>query len=444
MKPRGNTMTEFRNWSGHVRFTPAVAETPANLDELRDVLEAGCRGGFGVRAVGSGHSFTPLVRTSGALVSLDRFDSIGEVDGNGVIPVGAGIKLHALGLALRERGRAQENLGDINEQSLAGAISTGTHGTGLSLGTISTQAQWLRILTASGEVVRLDRDENPDEFRAAATSLGALGLLIEVGLRTLPAYGLELIQQAQPIADSVAGFESACRSNRHVEFFWFPHTQTTLSKITNVTRTIGRPPNRAKRFVDDIVLENGVFEVFNQWARYLPAQAPRSMRSLAALSRVAGGKKLRGPADSIFATKRMTRFQEMEYGLPLGALGEAVERIERFTRDRRIAVSFPVEVRAVAADDLWLSPAHGRESVFMAVHMNHAMPHEEYFRGVEEIFCDLGGRPHWGKLHTRRAAALRDLYPRFDDFLALRDKLDPDGVFLNDHLRGLFLDSSGR
>lgn len=412
--------------------------SPASLENLQEIVVHAATEKTRLRVVGAGHSFTPLVQTPHTLVRIDELKTIGECDRAGVVAVGAGVRLWELGRRLRQMGRAQENLGDINEQSLAGAISTGTHGTGLGLKTISNQAQWLRVLMASGEIKQWDQDKDPDEFRAAATSLGSLGILVEVGLRTLPAYGLQVRQFAENLDIAVASFSERIRKHRHHEFFWFPHTKTVLTKLSDVSKELGREPSKIARFIGDVVVENGVFELINQTVRLIPSQAPRACRSLAALARLAGAKTLSGPSDSLFATARLSRFQEMEYGLPLESLGIALERIERFIFDHKIAVSFPVEVRCVKGDDLWLSLAHGRDSVFMAVHMHHALPFREYFAGVEEIFRDLGGRPHWGKHHTLTADDLRSLYPRWKDFLDVRARLDPSGVFLNSHLEKIF------
>jgi FAD-linked oxidoreductase len=426
-----------RNWSGSVEFNPESVMVPSSLGDLRDRVTVAADSGKRVRAIGSGHSFTPLVETSEILVRLDEIRHVGALDSSGVIPVGAGIKLWQLGPALRALGRAQENLGDINAQSLAGAVSTGTHGTGLGLKTISNQAQWLRVLSADGEIRHWDRDKHPDDFRAAATSLGALGLIVEIGLKTVPAYGLECRQFAEDLDLALASFERRCREHRHHEFFWFPHTNTVLSKVSDALEDPGKEPSKVARFLGDVVLENGVFETINQIVRLFPSQAPRACRALAALSRLAGGKTLRGPSDSVFATARLSRFQEMEYGLPIAQLSLAMERVRRFIEDEKIAVSFPIEVRAVRGDDLWLSPAFGRDSVFIAVHMHHALPHEKYFAGVEAIFTELGGRPHWGKMHTKTSRELAALYPHWADFRKLRESLDPRGVFLNPHLEKL-------
>jgi FAD-linked oxidoreductase len=409
------------------------------VDELQTSVHHAAATATRIRVMGAGHSFTPLIETPSTLLRLDALKSIGSVNDNGMIPVGAGIRLFELGPELRRRGRAQENLGDINAQSLAGAISTGTHGTGLGFGTVSTQAQWLRVLGASGEVKHWDRNENPDEFLAAATSLGSLGILVEVGLRTVPAYGLRVEQFAEDLTKALDVFVKRSREHRHHEFFWFPHTKTVLSKTGDALGEVGRAPSRVARFVGDVLLENGVFELVNQAVRLLPQQAPLACQALARLARFAGSKTLCGPSDLIFATERLSRFQEMEYALPLEKLSEAITRIEKFVSDNKIAVSFPVEVRSVQGDNLWLSPAYGRDSVFVAVHMHHALEYRKYFAGVEEIFSDLGGRPHWGKIHTKTGRDLKDLYPHWNSFQELRTQLDPNGIFLNPYLERILL-----
>lgn len=423
----------YRNWAGNVAFSPERVETPPHLEGLQELVAAATRAGQHVRAVGAGHSFSPLIQTEDVLVSLDHFDDVGEADERGIVSVAGGIRLHALGQALFQIGRAQENLGDIDVQSIAGAVSTGTHGTGLSFGILSTQVEWLRILRADGEIEEIGRSQNPDAFRAAATSLGMLGLIVSVGLRTVPAYGLHVRQFAEDFENAVQSFETRIAAHRHHEFFWFPHTNTVLSKVTDAVETYGTPPGGLRRFVEDVVLENGVLEFFNRSAAILPRHAASINATMAFLSRIAGGKIATGPSHRIFATQRLCRFVEMEYALPLATLGAALERLRRWIADERIAVAFPVEVRCARGDDLWLSPAHERDTAFIAVHMHRALPHEKYFRGAEAIFRDFEGRPHWGKMHTLQAADCRSLYPKWNEFHALRRRFDPQGTFLNVH-----------
>ena len=426
---------KHRNWAGNVRFHPQRLEMPRGIEELQELVIACARQGVTIRAVGAGHSFSPLIETEHVLVCLDKICDLGRMDEQGVATVAGGIRLGALGKALHERGRGLENLGDIDVQSIAGAVSTGTHGTGLRFGSLSTQVEWMDIIRGDGEVERVHRKENPETFQAAATSLGMLGMIVSLGLRTVPSYQLEVRQFAEDFSRAVQSFDERITKHRHHEFFWFPHTQTVLSKISDETDGVAEVRGGFRRFVEDVVLENGVLELFNRSVGLFPGQTRIINELLAFLSRHAGGKTASGPSHQIFATQRLCRFVEMEYALPLAKLGQVLERLQRWIVDEKIAVAFPIEVRCARGDDLWLSPAYKRDSAFVAVHMHHTQPHEAFFRGAESIFRTFDGRPHWGKINTLQATELRALYPQWEAFHSVRQRFDPNGTFLNAQTR---------
>jgi FAD-linked oxidoreductase len=397
---------------------------------VRECRERGC----GLRVVGAGHSFTPLAWTDGVLVSLDRYTGLEHVDPAAAQATArAGTQIKALGELLFAHGLGQANLGDVDVQSIAGAISTGTHGSGATLGSISTQVAGLTLLTAAGELIECSETHNREIFKAAQVSLGALGIITSVTLQLLPAYRLDYTWRRETLDECLAHVDEYRRENRNFEFFWLPYSDGTLTKRMNVTEREAREKNALRQF-NELVLENGVFWAFSELCRRFPAASPRVSALLAQL--ISGGRDV-NYGHKIFATPRLVKFQEMEYSLPAANLAAALRAIDASIRRNRFLVHFPVECRFVRADDIYLSPASGRDSAYLAVHMYKGMEHRAYFGAVEAILRAYGGRPHWGKMHSLTARELRPLYPHWDDFQAVRRQLDPDGLFLNPYLRTL-------
>jgi L-gulonolactone oxidase len=424
-------VTAWRSWAGTARADAAIVH-PAGPDEVADVLARAAAEGRSVRPVGAGHSFTPVV-PGDVLVSLDDWQGVEEVDwATGVATVRAGTRLGRLGRDLRDLGLAQENLGDIDTQSIAGAVATGTHGTGLGLGALHTQLDWMELVTPAGNLVRVER--GTDAFRAAQVSLGALGIVTRVGLRTVPAYRVAYHHGPGRLEDHLDDLPGFARSHRHAELFWFPHTDRVLVKRQDAT---DEPPDPRSwsRHANEVVLENAVYRALCEVAAAVPRWSPAIARLSAAAVATTRG---RDESRAVFATTRAIRFVEAEHGLPLEAGAEALRKLGAWLETSRFPVHMPVEVRVVAGDDAHLSMAHGRDSVFLAVHAFAGMPYKPYFAAAERIFLRHGSRPHWGKLHALSAATLRPRYPRFDDFLDVRASHDPGGVLLNDHLRRLF------
>lgn len=383
-----------------------------------------------VRAAGSGHSFSDIACTDGRLVLLDRMRGVLDVDrGAGVVRVQAGITIRELSERLAAHGLALENLGDIDVQSIAGAISTATHGTGARLRNIPSQVLALTLVLADGSTLECSEDRDPEVFRAARVALGALGIVAEVTLRCVPAFRLEGLDRPAPLQETLARFEELALANDHFEFFVFPHTETALTRTNNRTEQPARPRSRASAYANDVLLTNHAFGAFCALGRRMPAQIPRINRLV---TRLAGTSRRIDRSDRIFASPRLVRFTEMEYSLPRERTPEAVRGVLELVPRERFAVPFPVEVRTVAADDAFLSTASGRDSGFVAVHMYRGMAWEPYFRAVEAIMDELGGRPHWGKRHFQTATTLRSRYPEWDAFQRVRARLDPAGVFANE------------
>jgi L-gulono-1,4-lactone dehydrogenase len=414
----------WTNWAGDQQCEPAAFERPAAVGEVVGAVERAVAAGRCVRVAGSGHSFTGAVLTDGALLSLDRMGALLDADpGTGLVRVEAGITLHALNQALAEHGLAMPNLGDIDEQSIAGAISTATHGTGVTLRNLSAQVRALRLVTASGEVREVDGGE---DLLAARVAIGALGIVTEVTLQTVPAFTLRGVDAPVPLAEVLDGLDERVAGHRHFEFFVFPHADNALTRTNDVVDEPPRPRSKLRAYVDDVLLGNAGFQLACAIGRTFPRAIPSLNRLV---TRFSGATTRVDRSDRIFASPRKVRFTEMEYALPRPVAADAVRAIKATAE--RYAVNFPIEVRFVSPDDALLSPAHERETVYVAVHMFKGMEWEPYFRAVEAIADEHGGRPHWGKRHFQTAATLAARYPAWERFAAVRERMDPGGVFSN-------------
>jgi L-gulonolactone oxidase len=423
---------EWRNWAGDQVCTPQAIERPGTRDELIEVIARARAGGHAVRIPGAGHSFTEAALTDGVMVAIDRLDGVLEADREtGLVRVEAGISLRALNEHLWGIGLALENLGDIDVQTVAGAISTGTHGTGESLRNISAQVEAIELVTADGQVRELTAADG-DLLRAARVSIGSLGAITAVTLRAVPAFTLRRVDQPRPLAEVLERLDELAASNDHFEFFIFPNTQTALTIERSRT---GEPPRGRGRFAawaNDILLENITVDLMARAGRRFESLNPRLARLA---TRLLSRTERTDRSYRIFASERRVRFTEMEYGIPREHGPEALRRVLDLVRERRIGVFFPIEFRVVAGDDALLSPSHERATAYIAVHQYQGMEWRPYFQAVEDIMRSYGGRPHWGKRHFQDAESLASVYPRFADFQAIRRRLDPDGVFANEYTR---------
>ncbi|MEH6796025.1 MAG: D-arabinono-1,4-lactone oxidase [Rhodococcus sp. (in: high G+C Gram-positive bacteria)] len=430
----------WQNWAGNQHAFPSDRAEPTSADELRVVLAGAVERSRTVRCVGAGHSFTPIAVTDGVQISLDSLRGIESVvrddDGSAQVTVLAGTRLRELTAQLWDLGLAMTNLGDIDEQSVAGAISTGTHGTGARFGGIATQVHALELMTADGRFVRCSRDENAELFDAARVSIGALGVITRVTLECVPAFALRAVEKPSTLTATLAELDVTVAAVDHFEFYWFPHTDRVLTKRN--TRLPGdavlRPLGKVRSYLDDELLSNTVFEGLNRLVTRVPALIPRlNAVSAQALS----AREYTDRSYRVFASSRTVRFVEMEYAVPVADIGWVLGEVDRWLERSAISIAFPVEVRFAAADDIWLSTAYGRPTAYIAVHQYHRRDHREYFDAVEAICRSVGGRPHWGKLHSLGGDGLRDTYEHFDNFLRIRDSMDPGKLFGSEYLERL-------
>jgi FAD-linked oxidoreductase len=414
----------WTNWSRQQRCAPERVEKPASEEELVRAVTSARR----VKVVGSGHSFTDIACTDGVMIDVSGMGGVLSVDGADVT-VGAGIRLRELGEELRARSLAMENQGDVDPQTLAGAISTATHGTGGRFGNISSRVVGVRLVDGAGEL----RDiSDGDELRAARVSLGALGAIAAVTLRCVPAFTIHRVDERRALDDVLARIDQLVDANDHWEAFVMPYTRRALTLTSERTDRPPRPPSRAAAFAHDVVLENAALGAFCRTGRAFPRLIPWLNRRLASL--MSGAEHL-DASNRVYANKRLVRFTEMEYAVPREHAAEALERVLALIERRRLPVGFPLELRVVAPDDALLSTAYERPTAYIAVHQYVGMEFETYFRAVEAVMDEYGGRPHWGKRHYQSAATLAPRYPEWDRFQELRERFDPERRFENDYLR---------
>ena len=424
----------WQNWARTERVRPTTVEYPSTIEAVRRSVRSAAARGRPIKAVGTGHSFTGIAVAPGTLLEMTELSGLVSVDRDRQrARLLAGTRLHRIPALLAPYGLAMANLGDIDRQSISGAISTGTHGTGSRFGGIATQVVAATLVTADGELLTVSEDENADLLPAVALGLGALGILVDVTIQCVPAFVLEAVERPEPLDSVVDDVVSRADAVDHFEFYWFPHTDTALTK-TNTRLPAGsptKPLSAASRLVDDVLVGNVVHQSVCSAGRAAPGLVPGINRLSA---KVWGDRTFSDASHRVFATSRGVRFREMEYAVPLDRLASAFRGVQRVIDEHGWRIEFPIEVRTAAADELWLSTASGRPSGYLAVHRYWKTDHTEYFAAVEEVMLAHEGRPHWGKLHTLDASALRARYPRFDDFTALRDRLDPDRAFRNPYL----------
>ncbi len=393
----------WRNWAGNQSAQPRWMISPRSAEEVGEAVTTAAAEGLRVRMAGSGHSFTGAAVTDGMLLRPGALARVRSLDEHArLVTVEAGCPLRVLNEHLQARGLALANMGDIQEQTVAGAIQTGTHGTG-----------------------------GTDLFLAARVGLGALGVLTAVTFRVVPGFLLRAQEEPMRWSEVIARLDELTSSNEHFEFYWFPHTEGCLTKRNNRCDGPARPLPGWRYRMDDEFLSNSVFGATCRLGHRFPGMIP-AVNAIA--GKALGARRYVDASYRVFTSPRRVRFKEQEYAIPRENLAGVLAEIRALFARRDWRISFPIEVRVAPADANWLSTAQGRDTAYIAIHVFHASPHEEYFREVEAVMTAVGGRPHWGKLHTRDAAYLRGVYPEFTHFAALRDTLDPERRFANPYL----------
>ena len=415
---------------------PARWCQPRTEAEIAAAVKDAAADGLPVRALGSGHSFTSAAATAGVALDLSRWTGITAADTQtGLVTVRSGTTLRTLNAELGALGLAMANLGDIDAQTLAGALSTGTHGTGARLGGLATQVEALDLVLADGSLVTCSATARPELFAAARIGLGALGVITSVTLRCVPSFTLAADERPVPVDEVLEQFDALAAANDHFEFYWFPYGRQALVKRNNrVAADAASGPGAMpgwRRFVEFEVMENAAFGTLCRIGRAAPRLIPALNRlSSAALSR----RSYTEVSHRVFVTPRRVRFTESEYAVPRESLVGVLAELRRAVPRLADPVMFPVEVRVAAADDIWLSTAYQRESAYIAIHQYARLPYRAYFDLFESIVADVAGRPHWGKLHSLDADRLGGLYPRHQDFRRVRAEVDPDDRFGNSYL----------
>jgi L-gulonolactone oxidase len=422
---------EWVNWAGDQRCRPARLLRPGTRDELAEAIAAAAAAGQRVKVAGSGHSFTEAAMTEGTMIDLGALSGVIDADpGSGLVKVAGGTVLAELNEELAALGLAMENLGDIDRQTISGAISTGTHGTGARLRNISAQVEGLELILGDGSVRHLSAATDPGLLRAARVGIGALGAIAAVTLRCVPAFDLLRVDAPHPREEVLDSFAERAEEHEHFELFTFPYADSALVLERNRLDGPATPRGRAAAYLNDVVLENWALGLLSGTGKALP----RTIPALARLAgRLASGSRTSDRSDRVFVNERRVRFTEMEYAVPREAGPEAARRVIEWVRSNRFPVFFPIEMRVAAGDDACLSPSHERETAYIAVHQYRGMEWRPYFEAVEAIMDSYAGRPHWGKRHFQTAATLAPRYPAWDEFQRARDVLDPQRVFANEY-----------
>ncbi|WP_210652112.1 D-arabinono-1,4-lactone oxidase [Nocardioides sp. SYSU D00065] len=426
----------WSNWSGLEEADARHVETPGSVEAVVAAVRRARVAGGTVKMAGAGHSFTAIAAPEDTLLRPEALTGVLEVDRRAMtVTARAGTPLKELNLALERLGLCLHNMGDIAEQTLAGATSTGTHGTGGTAAGLSAQLAALELVTGTGEVLRASATENPDVFDVARVGLGALGILTSLTFHVEPLFVLEAHEQPMTWDRALGSFDEMTAQAHHVDMYWFPHTDRLVVKQnvrTDLEPGEQEPPSRLAAWWEDELVSNTVFGALCRVGSRAPGLVPRINRLA---GRALSERRYSDLAHRVFVSPRRVRFREMEYAVPREVGLDVLRECRRVIDASDWRIAFPVEVRTAPADDVPLSTAHGRDSLYLAFHVPHDTDHTAYFGGLEPVLREAGGRPHWGKVHTRTAADLAPAYSRFDDFLAMRERLDPDRVFANAYLR---------
>ena len=426
----------MKNWSGYLTWDPKKILYPESEEEIQKIVKSAISENQKIRTIGSGHSFTPLCATNDILISLDKYQGLISSDKDKLTAtVKGGTKLFFLNELLHDKGMALENMGDIDQQSIAGAISTGTHGTGLSFGNISTQILNITFINGLGEKVTCSSEKNSDIFKAAQISLGTLGIITEVTLQCVPSYKLELIINRSTLEETLSNYKSINQKNRNFEYYWFPNTEYVMTKVCNTTND---PVDKSgvKNYFQDYVLENYAFKLICEFAKAFPSKSIWTSKFSA--KTISYHRKV-NYSHKVLVAPRLVKFNEMEYNVPLEAYNDVIKDIVKWINKNNKTVHFPIENRFVKADDIYLSPSYQRDSAYIACHVYNKKEFTHFFSSLEEIFLSYNGRPHFGKINHFNKELMSKSYPKFNEFCKIREMNDPANIFMTDYMNQLFI-----
>ncbi len=422
----------WRNWAGNVSASAARVEVPQLVSEVVDLVKAANRDGLPVKPIGSGHSFAPIAATDGVRVDLSRLSGLRHIDREScTVTVDAGMPLHRLNTVLHAHGLSLANMGDVAYQTVSGAISTGTHGTGRDNAGLAVQVTALELVLADGSVVTCSPVQEPELFAAARVGLGAFGIITAVTFTVEPAYLLHAHEERGSLAATLETLPELLGANEHVDIHWFPFTDDVQVKRYNRAAGPPRPLSRTRAWWEGRVMENYALGALMHLSRGVPRAAPTINR---VCGRLIASRDYVDTAPNCYTSERLVRFVEMEYALPRAHAVPALVELQRLIAGGPWRIAFPIQVRFAPADDVWLSTAYGRDTVYVAVHALRSSDWQPYFAACEELFVSHSGRPHWGKLHSQDAAYLAEQYPRWADVIQVRDRVDPDRRFANSYL----------
>ena len=421
------------NWARTERSTPTLTIAPDRIEHIVLAVVRALETGHTVKPIGGSHSFTGIGGTEGIRLDMRKLRGLISVDHErSRVTLWAGTFLWELPTILDPLGLALPNMGDIDRQTISGATQTGTHGTGLRYGGLATGIVGMTLVTGTGEVLEIDESDRA-LLDATALGLGALGIVVSVTVQCVPSFLLRAEESPDTLERVLRNYAELSRETDHFEFYWFPHTKhVRTKKNTRLDLSAGREPlSPVARWVDEELVNNTLLGGVLAAGRLMPGTIPSVNR---VINGVSAKRTYTDRSHRVFVTSRRVRFTETEFSIPLEAVPRAITELDAMIERTGMRISFPIEVRNAPADTLMLSTAHGRETGYIAVHRYHRDDHREYFREAQAIMRDHGGRPHWGKMHNLDAEYFAQLYPRFSEFLTVRDRLDPNRVFTNPYL----------
>ncbi|CAN7175437.1 D-arabinono-1,4-lactone oxidase [Ensifer adhaerens] len=403
----------WRNWVGNQSCIVRHRGAPESEAALAEMVREATAQGLNVRCAGSGHSFTPVALTSGLQLTLSSMQGVVNIDSTRKrVAVKAGTTINQLGKVLKENGLSLINQGDIDSQALAGALTTGTHGTGARLGNMASQIVGMRLVQPDGSILVVD-ETTPDLLEAARVSVGMLGVISEITLQAMESYNLHEKLWRCTFDEMIEQHDELAAKHRHFGFFWCPVPESRHCYCLPDTASVSTTDKTSD------VCEMKVIDITEE------APMERGFEKIAYSS-------------EIYPIEYVPNFHELEYAVPVAHGKEAVKAVRKLMLEKHPTCIYPIEYRFTAGDTGWISPFFEQDSITLSVSGEPGTDYWEYLKDVDTILRQYGSRPHWGKLHFLGAEDVTALYPRAGDFRALRAKVDPEGRFLNDHLQQLF------